>query len=158
MSSSQNNAGRRVQWSSTSANKFLVSGTNELRLCEYVPPPRVQAISSSSTKKRPASKTVGVCSDLPAFKVSIAAISTRHVLSMYVPIMSTTFRASLGRLILHMKISQQSAYLQVEQSSSASQKHPSTPPIQVRTLYISTSDILAHAMLSLSRKTNLISS
>lgn len=76
MSGSAANASRRVQWSSIpESNKFLVSGTNELRLCEYVHAAGgsnksvVATHSSSAAKKRAASKTVGVCSDLPAFKV-----------------------------------------------------------------------------------------
>lgn len=90
MSSNPISASRRVQWSSApGSNKFLVSGTNELRLCEYLPSPvNHRGLHNASGKKRAASKTIGVCSDLPAFKVRDSFPSLHLYTTSHVPILN----------------------------------------------------------------------
>lgn len=60
-SSTASTAKRTVQWSAIDESRFLVAGSNELRLQEHV--------STKHKHRKHGFKTVAVCSDLPEFKV-----------------------------------------------------------------------------------------
>ena len=75
--SSSSSGGRRIFWSHTSNDRFLVASSNELRLLGYTPDVAANAKHGSSgrAQKRsfkdgnPLYRTVAVTSDLPGFKV-----------------------------------------------------------------------------------------